>query len=218
MSIVGASRPFASAGAAGGSSIRTVIFGGEGPLAAYACFLPCRLDLLVVDEKHLALADFVAAAFLVRPHDLAGHGIDKLLTEAIARLPVHLPERNPLGRRDRRIEGDRAGYERELEVTPPLRTRHSILQTRERQDSIRWPASHSFKPARKDSGTRVLVQTSRTRLVPGMFLRQIRRMVTTLGDALDAGWRLHLRCAWGRREGLKSIRECKEGWTPTCRR
>jgi hypothetical protein len=24
-------------------------------------------------------------------------------------------------------------------------------------------------------------------------------MVTTLGEALDAGWRLHIRCAWGRR-------------------
>jgi hypothetical protein len=34
-------------------------------------------------------------------------------------------------------------------------------------------------------------------------------MVTTLGEALDAGWRLHIRCAWGRREGMKSIRGCQ---------
>ena len=34
-------------------------------------------------------------------------------------------------------------------------------------------------------------------------------MVVTRSEVLDAGWRLHVRCAWGRREGLKWIRECK---------
>jgi hypothetical protein len=33
--------------------------------------------------------------------------------------------------------------------------------------------------------------------------------VETIGVANAAGWRIHMRCAWGRREGLKSIRECK---------
>jgi hypothetical protein len=35
--------------------------------------------------------------------------------------------------------------------------------------------------------------------------------VETLGDALSYGWRIRVRCAWGKREGMKSIRECKHG-------
>lgn len=34
--------------------------------------------------------------------------------------------------------------------------------------------------------------------------------VETLGQALDEGWTATVRCAWGRREGLKSVRECRE--------
>ncbi len=30
----------------------------------------------------------------------------------------------------------------------------------------------------------------------------------TLGDAFTEGWSIKARCGWGRREGLKSIREC----------
>lgn len=33
-------------------------------------------------------------------------------------------------------------------------------------------------------------------------------MVSTLGEAADAGWGLRVRCAFGKRDGLKSIREC----------
>jgi hypothetical protein len=33
-------------------------------------------------------------------------------------------------------------------------------------------------------------------------------MVATLGEAYDHGWRITLRCGWGRREGLKSVRGC----------
>ena len=33
-------------------------------------------------------------------------------------------------------------------------------------------------------------------------------MVATLGEAEDAGWRLKARCAFGTRDGMKSIREC----------
>ena len=32
--------------------------------------------------------------------------------------------------------------------------------------------------------------------------------VETLGDAFSLGWRVTMRCAWGNRDGLKSIREC----------
>jgi hypothetical protein len=34
-------------------------------------------------------------------------------------------------------------------------------------------------------------------------------MIETLAEARDAGMRITARCAWGRREGMKSIRECK---------
>ena len=33
-------------------------------------------------------------------------------------------------------------------------------------------------------------------------------MVATIGDAWDAGWRVRVRCAWGKREGMKSVRQC----------
>lgn len=34
-------------------------------------------------------------------------------------------------------------------------------------------------------------------------------MIETLAEARDAGMRITARCAWGRREGIKTIRECK---------
>ncbi len=33
-------------------------------------------------------------------------------------------------------------------------------------------------------------------------------MVETLGEALNARWKITARCAWGKREGMKSIRAC----------
>jgi hypothetical protein len=32
--------------------------------------------------------------------------------------------------------------------------------------------------------------------------------VETLGEAYMLGWRIHVRCAWGRREAMKSVRGC----------
>jgi len=34
-------------------------------------------------------------------------------------------------------------------------------------------------------------------------------MIETLAQARDSGIRITARCAWGRREAMKSIRECK---------
>jgi hypothetical protein len=34
-------------------------------------------------------------------------------------------------------------------------------------------------------------------------------MIATLGEALDGGWRLTVYCRWGKRDGMKSVRECK---------
>ena len=33
-------------------------------------------------------------------------------------------------------------------------------------------------------------------------------MVETLGEAWDNQWRIEVRCAWGKRDAMKSIREC----------
>lgn len=35
-------------------------------------------------------------------------------------------------------------------------------------------------------------------------------MIETLGQAYDNGWRIHIACAWGKKDGLKSIRECED--------
>ena len=35
--------------------------------------------------------------------------------------------------------------------------------------------------------------------------------VETLGEALGAGWRIKVRCAWGPRDGMKRVRECVFG-------
>jgi hypothetical protein len=32
--------------------------------------------------------------------------------------------------------------------------------------------------------------------------------VATIGEALRLGWRIRVRCAWGKRDGMKSRREC----------
>jgi hypothetical protein len=34
-------------------------------------------------------------------------------------------------------------------------------------------------------------------------------MVETIGEAWQLGWRVTARCAWGKRDGLKTIRECR---------
>ncbi len=44
-----------------------------------------------------------------------------------------------------------------------------------------------------------------------LFLHYLNLMVETIGEAFSLGWRLKARCAYGKREGLKSIRECT--WT-----
>ena len=49
-------------------------------------------------------------------------------------------------------------------------------------------------------------------IVPTLFQGLIEvkegEMVGTLGEAHDLGWKVRLRCAFGKRGGMKSIREC----------
>jgi hypothetical protein len=36
--------------------------------------------------------------------------------------------------------------------------------------------------------------------------------IETLGDAYSASWRVHMRCAFGKHDGMKSIRSCIFQW------
>lgn len=35
--------------------------------------------------------------------------------------------------------------------------------------------------------------------------------IETIGDAFSASWRVRVRCAWGKHDGMKSVRSCVEG-------
>lgn len=48
-------------------------------------------------------------------------------------------------------------------------------------------------------------------LVLILFWRYFWPMVETIGEAFSLGWQLKARCAYGNREGLKSVRRCT--WT-----
>lgn len=37
-------------------------------------------------------------------------------------------------------------------------------------------------------------------------------MIETIGEALDARWKLRVVCAWGKRDAMKSVRECVESY------
>jgi hypothetical protein len=36
----------------------------------------------------------------------------------------------------------------------------------------------------------------------------VRMAVETIGEAFSLGWRVHMRCSWGPRDGMKRVREC----------
>lgn len=44
-----------------------------------------------------------------------------------------------------------------------------------------------------------------------LFLHYLIAMVETIGEAFSMGWQLKARCAFGNREGMKSVRQCT--WT-----
>lgn len=67
-----------------------------------------RLGSLDLDQQVVMLRDLVAARLVGRLDNVAGLLIDELLPKAVAGLPVDLLERDPLGRRGRRIDRDRA--------------------------------------------------------------------------------------------------------------
>src|ERR1700751_878663 len=68
------------------------------------------------------------------------------------------------------------------------------------------PRAYSAPPETKlaSNASMLADRDLRTTISHGEFLL----VVETLGDAFAAGWRITARCAWGKREGMKSKREC----------
>ena len=68
-------------------------------------------------------ADLIAPPLVMRFDDLARDRIDELLSQPVARIPVHLREGDPLSGGDGWIKSNRPADERQLEVTLPMRAR-----------------------------------------------------------------------------------------------
>src|SRR6185437_6575926 len=79
-----------------------------------------RVELLVLDLQVDALVDLVAPPLVVGIDRLPRLVVDQLLAEAVAGLLVDLPESDPLARRGRGVERDRAGDEGKLEIAFPV--------------------------------------------------------------------------------------------------
>src|SRR6516164_11864545 len=80
-----------------------------------------RLEFRVLYDEVLALGYFVAAAFVFRGDRLAGLFINELLAQPVASRLVDLPEGDALGRRAGRMQRNRTGDQRQLEIAFPVR-------------------------------------------------------------------------------------------------
>jgi hypothetical protein len=87
-----------------------------------------RVQLRILDDKVLALGDFVTAAFVLGGDRLAGLFIDELLAQAIAGGLVDLSQRDALGTRARRMQRNRTGDQGKFEIAFPVRTHHQLLR------------------------------------------------------------------------------------------
>src|SRR5215831_17771501 len=68
----------------------------------------------------LALGNFVALGLIFRRNGLARLFVDKLASNTVPGLAIEGAERNALGCRSGRIEGDGAGHERKLQISLPI--------------------------------------------------------------------------------------------------
>ena len=88
----------------------------------------CVLSTLMVlissglDLDVFALGKRIAAALVILLDDLSRFLVDHLLPQAVAGLAIDLVEVGFLGLARRRVERNRAGHERELEVALPIGT------------------------------------------------------------------------------------------------
>ena len=78
------------------------------------------LQVFVLDDHELVLANFVAARLVGRPDGLARNPVEELLAQRIACSPVYLAEGDALAGIDSRVEGDGTRDQRQLEVPLPV--------------------------------------------------------------------------------------------------
>ena len=91
----------------------------------------CLGDLLGLEGDVIAGAGLVALHLLFGLDALAGFGVDELAMDAVARLAIEYVEGDPLGRRGRGIERDRAGHLAGFEnAFPVCARRHDPLPRR----------------------------------------------------------------------------------------
>jgi len=84
----------------------------------------CLGDLLGLEGDVIAGSRLVPLHLLFGLDALAGFGIDELAMDAVARLAIEYVEGDPLGRRRRGIERDRAGHLAGFENAFPVCARH----------------------------------------------------------------------------------------------
>ena len=82
-----------------------------------------RVEFVVFDQQVFVLGDLVALGLVSGVDRLAGLVVDQLLAQAVAGLPVDLPERDALGGTGGRRQCDRTGDQRKLEIALPIGTR-----------------------------------------------------------------------------------------------
>src|SRR5262249_18860019 len=105
------------------------------------------LYFLILNDHVLALGYFIAAHRVVPRDDLASFGIDILLFQSIARLPVDPIETYFFAQRRGRIERNWARDQRKPKVALPVRTRrHWILLNNTRRANYTANFSECLRP------------------------------------------------------------------------
>src|SRR5262249_25692663 len=96
-------------------------------------------QFVVFDLDILILADLVTFDDIIAGNGLAGHRIDVLQLDPVARFAVEPVEADLFTRGGRRVNGDRGGDEGELEIALPIGSRcHRLYsQTRDSPKSGR---------------------------------------------------------------------------------
>ena len=89
------------------------------------------LDIAVLNQHKLVLADLVTPRLARRIDRFAGDGIDQFVPKPMTGAPVDLPERDPLRHRGCGVKRDRTRNERQLQVAFPegAGRGHEKLQT-----------------------------------------------------------------------------------------
>ncbi len=96
-------------------------------------------QLFVLHDDELIFANLVPMALFMGLHRLAGDRVHHLLAQAVTGGFVDLTEGNPLGGRDRGVQGDRRRDERQLQIALPMRSRgHDLLHPTNLAQRLTW--------------------------------------------------------------------------------